>query len=131
VTAADVLLLAKNAGILFEVAGDQLIIDAPVGAVTAELRDTLARHKPELLTILAPVTEFVYLRSGLTVPRPAYDLAGALQARDFRLVTDPDHQFTIEPTATSGPLTEQDRAGISRWRPHLGAIVGYRCPELA
>jgi pyochelin synthetase len=127
-TASDVLQLAKNAGIVLEADGDQLVVDAPLGALTPKLRDLLAQHKPELLATLAPVLEFVHLQSGLTVPLPSFLLAFDLERRGFRLATDRDHQFTIEPTGTSGPLTAQDRAGIRRWHAHLGAIIDYVYP---
>lgn len=41
------------AGVILEARGDRLHIDAPVGVVTSEIRDSLVRHKPELLAILA------------------------------------------------------------------------------
>jgi hypothetical protein len=68
------------------------------------------------------VTEFVYLRGGLTVPRPALELALDLEGRGFRMSLDAGQQFQIEPAAA---LTEADLAAIRRWRLHLGAIIGY------
>jgi hypothetical protein len=43
---------------------------------------------------------------------------------------DECEQFQIEPTRMSGPLTDEDRAAITRWRLHLGAIVAYP-PEVS
>ena len=89
---------------------------------------TLARHKAALLAMLAPVTEFVYLKSGLTVPLPALRLALDLEQRGFRMSLDHARQLQIDPGAG---LTDTDRATIARWRLHLGAIVGYVPPEVS
>ena len=120
-TALDILTLARDAGIVLEARGDILHVDAPAGRLTPELRDQLAKRKPDILAILAP-TEFVTLKGGLVVPLPALRLALDLEHRGFRLALDEHQQFVIEPTST---LTEADRAAIRRWRLHLGAIVAY------
>jgi len=121
-TADDLLLWARTSGIVLEAQGDKLIVDAPSGTLTPQLRAELARHKPALLARLAPVSEFVYLRGGLTVPLPAFRLALAFEDRGFKMVLDECKQFAIEPTSK---LTEEDRAGIRRWRQHLAVIIGY------
>jgi hypothetical protein len=120
VTPTEVLILARGSGIVLEAQGDTLIVDAPVGRLTPELRGELARHKPALLALLT--TEFVYLRGGLTVPRPALELALDLERRGFTLTLDECRQFTITATAA---LTDEDRSSLRRWRSHLGAIVAY------
>ncbi len=51
-TSADVLLRARSNNITLDVQGDRLIVDAPSGALTPELRSELARHKAELLAVL-------------------------------------------------------------------------------
>jgi hypothetical protein len=107
---------------VFDVQGDRLIVDAPTGALTPELRSELARHKPALLTLLRPVTAFITLRHGPTLPADAIRLAIDLEARGFRMSLDAHQQFQIEPAAQ---LTDEDRAAVARWRLHLGAIVGY------
>jgi hypothetical protein len=127
-TALDILTLARDAGIVLKVRGDILHVDAPAGRLTPELRDLLARRKPELLALLAPVTEYVYLRGGLTVPRPALELALDLERRGFHMRLDEHQQFEIEPHAA---LTESDRARIGRWRLHLAAVFGYQVPTCA
>jgi hypothetical protein len=43
----------QAAGAVLEVRGDRLHVDAPIGLITPELRDSIARHKPELLAMLA------------------------------------------------------------------------------
>ena len=45
------------------VAGDKLRVNAPTGALTAELRRTLLDHKPELLEALRQRTPGQYLAS--------------------------------------------------------------------
>src|SRR5438445_6785321 len=121
-TATELRTAVRQGGIVLEARGDRLHVEAPAGAVTPGLREELTRHKPALLELLVPVTEFVYLRGGLTVPRPALELALDLKNRGFKMALDKDQQFTIEATAE---LTDEDRASIRRWKLHLGAIVGY------
>jgi TubC N-terminal docking domain len=43
----------QAAGVVLEARDGRLRVDAPVGIVTPEIRDSLARHKPELLAMLA------------------------------------------------------------------------------
>jgi hypothetical protein len=127
VTADEILIMAQANDIVLDVQGDRLIVDAPSGALTPELRSELARHKPALLTLLRPVTEFVTLKNGPTLQAAAIRLAIDLEARGFRMTLDEGQQFTIEPAAS---LTETDLAAIARWRLHLGAIIGYQAPEI-
>lgn len=116
----------RREGFQLCVEGDRLRI-RPVDRLTPALREALARRKPELLALLAPVSEYVTLRGGLTLPLPALQLAWNLEDRGFRMTLDADLQFHIEPTAA---LTDTDLAAIARWRLHLGAIIGYTCPEV-
>lgn len=121
----EVLTAARQADIRLQVEGDRLVVDAPAGALTPELRDQLVRYKPALLARLAPVA-LISLRGGLVVPAPALLLALDLERRGFRLSLDAaDQVVVIEPTEA---LTDLDRAGIARWRHHLGVIVAYEAP---
>lgn len=122
------MLLAQLRGEGFEICveGDRLRI-RPADRLTPALREALARRKPEFLALLAPVTEFVSLRGGLTVPRPALELALDLEARGLPLQTTPTGEFMIP---TDPTLTEADRAGLVRWRRHLAALADYRAPEV-
>jgi TubC N-terminal docking domain len=43
----------EAAGVVLEVRGDRLHVDAPAGMVTPDMRASLARHKGELLAMLA------------------------------------------------------------------------------
>ena len=106
----------------FELAayGDRLRI-RPVELVTPALRDTLARHKTELLSLLAP-PEFVTLRGGLTLPRPALQLVWDLEARGFCVGVTAGGDVEIQPAAA---LTTRDRAAIQTWGRHLAAVVRY------
>src|SRR5713101_1807049 len=124
-TLAELLTMVRAADIQLEVCGDRLVFDAPRGALTPELRATLAEEKPALLALLAPV-EFVALKGGVTIPVPALRLALDLEARGIPLATDADHQFVVPKHER---LTADDLVNIQRWRAHLGAIVDYRAPE--
>lgn len=119
-TPTEILLLARANDIVLGVQGDRLIVDAPTGVLTPELRSELARHKQVLLALLASVNEFVTLKNGPTLPLPAILLALDLERRGFKMMLDECQQFTIEPTAA---LTDADLAAIRRWRLHLEAIV--------
>jgi hypothetical protein len=121
----------EDKGVEFAVdAGD--IIAAPADLLTADdladLRCWKAHVLATLLARLAPVTEFVSLRGGLTVPRPALELALDLEARGFRLSLDGAKQIVVEPLEKLAPA---DLAAISRWRHHVAAIVDYRFDVLA
>lgn len=128
-SAAELLMMAKAAGIILRADGDRLLYEAPKGTLTPELKDALVLHKPALLNLLKPVTEFITLKNGPTLPADAIRLAIDLEARGFRMSVDEAHQFQIESTTTT--LTDADRAGIARWRLHLGAIIGYEPPEIS
>lgn len=42
----------RNQGVCLEVDGERLMVDAPAGAITDEIRTNLAEHKPKLLKLL-------------------------------------------------------------------------------
>jgi len=42
----------KSQDVRLEVDGERLVVDAPAGAITDEIRNTLAEHKPMLLKLL-------------------------------------------------------------------------------
>jgi tubulysin polyketide synthase-like protein len=50
--AASLLRKLREAGILIRSDGGRLIVEAPVGVVTAEMRGDLARHKKALVAVL-------------------------------------------------------------------------------
>jgi TubC N-terminal docking domain len=70
--------------------------------------------------------EFVVMRAGLTVPVEALLLALDLESRGVRLALDGD-ALLVGPR---GRLTDEDRASIRRWKPHLLAIVSYNADAL-
>lgn len=121
-TAHDLLRESARLGVRLEAHGDRLHVEARRGALTPEFRNQLATHKPALLALLAPVTGYVTLKGGLTLPVEALRLAWSLEDRGFTMALDESQQFQITPTAT---LTNADRAGIARWRRHLSAILCY------
>ncbi len=123
---ANLLARVRAADIHLEVNGDRLVVDAPKGAMTSELRAELMQHKAALLALLAPPRAFVTLRHGPTLPVEAIELAIDLEARGFALSLDPCQQIVIAPTAD---LSDLDRSRIRRWRSHLAAIVAYHPEE--
>src|SRR2546427_10572373 len=72
-TASGLLSQLRESGVEIKISGDdRLVIDAPRGAITPELRSALASHKPELLQILrAEQTAEV----AATTPRPQEPVA--------------------------------------------------------
>ena len=59
-SAAELLNELKSRGVSLEANGDRLRVDAPRGAITPELRRTLAAHKAELLGLLQRPGELHY-----------------------------------------------------------------------
>ena len=68
------------------------------------------------------------MRDGPTLPLPPLQLAWNLEDRGFTFRLDACQQVVVEPT---DQLTDEDRAAVVRWRRHLGAIAGYRAPDVA
>jgi hypothetical protein len=127
-TPAELLHACQSRGIRLSVVDGALRYRAPGGALTPDLRAALQVAKPALVRLLQPVTEFVTLNGGLTIPVPALQLALDLEARGISLATDGEHRFVVPDDPR---LTSHDQAAIARWRLHLGAIVEYRVPEVA
>ena len=125
-TVIEVLAVCRSAGIRLEVAGSRLRFDARTGALTSELRDALARHKPEVLELLT--SRFITLRDGPTLPLPVLQLAWRLEDRGFKLNLTVAGGVEISPELA---LTDQDRRAIARWRTHLAALTAnvQRVPE--
>jgi hypothetical protein len=67
-TLTDVLTVARDAGIVLEAEGGRLRVDAPVGAITPELRQALVQHKPALLGVVWRLEEM--RRLARVAPRP-------------------------------------------------------------
>lgn len=65
--------------------------------------------------------DFVLLRGGLTLPIAVLRLAWALEARGLHLGVEGD-MLTVGPRAL---LTDEDRASLRRWKPHLLALLDY------
>ena len=77
------------------------------------------QHKADLLPLLAPVTEFVTLKGGLTVPVPALTLVLDLEARGFRMSED-----AFESRDRAGDGSHGRRSGRP---PPLAATPGGDC----
>lgn len=73
------------------------------------------------------VTSFVVLRSGMTVPLAALQLAWSLERRGATFTVEGEDLIVDGPR---GLLTEDDRAAIRRWRVHLKAIATHHAPEV-
>jgi pyochelin synthetase len=56
-TAAALLAELRNRGAALAVVGDKLRVEAPVGTITPEIREALARHKATLLAMLSSDSE--------------------------------------------------------------------------
>lgn len=77
-TAGELLEELRRRGATVTTEGGELHIVAPKGALTPELRQALAGHKPELLVLLAGELERVYWTTG---PRPDLVEDSSLWAR--------------------------------------------------
>jgi hypothetical protein len=71
---------------------------------------------------MTPVLEFVVFHGGLTLPLPAVALALDLERRGLYLRREDWNVLVVGPRKY---LTEDDRAGIGRWKPHLLALLEY------
>ncbi len=120
-TAAEVLTTCREAGIRLEAAGDRLRYEAPSGTLTPELRDTLTRHKAELLSLLTPERFVTLAPTGLTLPREAVDFAMDLERRGFELTVS-DRDIDVQPAKA---LTPADRDALARWRQHVVALTQF------
>jgi hypothetical protein len=67
-TIREVLTAANDAGIVLEARGETLHVEAPIGAVTPDLRAALATHKPNLLEVIWRLKAM--RRLAVTAPRP-------------------------------------------------------------
>jgi hypothetical protein len=65
----------------------------------------------------------VCLRGGLCVPLEPLHLLLNLEARGFQLGRKDDDQIWVRPFSQ---LTDDDTAGLRRWRHHLRALVAYQ-----
>ncbi len=121
-SAANLLARVRAADIQIEASGDRLLVDAPSGALTPELRAELARQKPALLALLSRPRGFVTLREGPTLPIEAIELTLDLERRGFTLHVVATQQIVVEPAAE---LSDLDRARLRRWTYHVAAVVTY------
>ncbi len=81
---------------------------------------TLSRFRMGGMLVCDSKSEFVHLQRGLVVPRPAVDLALALENRGFRLWADGD-----ELVVDGAGLTSTDMAALQRWKGHVLLLVKY------
>ena len=75
----------------------------------------------------ATATSFVVLKSGVTVPLAALQLAWSLERRGATLTVEGDDLVMDAPR---GLLTDEDRRTIRRWREPLKAIATDHAPAL-
>jgi len=140
----SLLLQLELHGFTLAAAGDRIRI-RPSSQLTPHLRAQIKNHRADLLLWLnrrdagknerrevrpvamanAPL-DFVTLKGGLSVPRPALEFTIDLERRGIPLATDQNHQFIVPDDQRLRP---DDLVAIQRWRLHLGAIIEYELPE--
>jgi hypothetical protein len=76
-TAAKLLADLRRVGVVLSVKGERLTFDAPAGALTADLKDAMRRHKPELIGLLKRGTVYVNPTATAADLRAVDDLFGA------------------------------------------------------
>ena len=77
------------------------------------------------------MSELVELRGGLIVPVEAYELVCRLTVeRNLTLTVDGDRLRVSGPPGIAPALTDDEVAGIKRWKPHLIALMQYRAPKV-
>ena len=67
---------------------------------------------------------YVLLRGGLAVPAAPLVLLFELEARGLRLSREGD-DLVIRPR---GHLTDEERRQLTRWKPHVLALLDYEVP---
>lgn len=79
-TPADLLTELERRGVKLTLAGDRLHVEAPAGVLTPDLKETLAKHKAALLTLLEEREGRMTIWPGVVVRihpmRPACQAAG-------------------------------------------------------
>jgi hypothetical protein len=87
VTTFELLEVARERNIEFEVRGDRLFQRGPAGAMTEELRVEIRQQKTTLVALLDPAGRFVALKGGLVVPAAALILASIWKRETFHSPT--------------------------------------------
>ncbi len=67
-------------------------------------------------------SDFVVLKGGLVVPLPAVELALDLERRGIELWIEDGDALCVGPP---DHLTDEDRAALRRWKPHVLALLTY------
>src|SRR5687767_8738225 len=103
-SARELLVQLREKGVEVKANGDRLVIDAPRGAITPDLRDALSANKAELLQILtAPPIERTLTRpepplvqAPMAPPEPvAVERAAPLRTREPEAIS-PERSSVIE-----------------------------------
>jgi len=121
-TAVELLVTCRAAGVDLEAQGGWLKYQAPTGALTPELGSQLKAQKAELLSLLSAPPYVVLAPTGLAMPLPVLDLAWNLEDRGFPITTGEDGTLSVEP---NDALTPADRSALSRWESHLVALSEF------
>ncbi len=120
-TAPELLVTCREAGIELAANGDRLRLNAPRGAVTPELRAQLKECKAEILPLLATPRFVALAPTELTLPRAVVDFAMDLERRGFTLTVS-QSEIDVHPAKA---LTPADQAALARWRSHLVALTEF------
>ena len=67
-------------------------------------------------------SDYLILKGGLALPVGAFRLALDLEARGLHMRCEEGDVLVVGPRER---LTDEDRAGLRKWKPHLLAIVTY------
>jgi len=94
-SAYDLLSDLRQAGVVVKAAGtDRLVVDAPKGALTAEMRASLAEHKKELLSILT-VTEAPRDSQPASIPQTRRAESRPMAPPVFAGASQSNHEFSV------------------------------------
>ena len=68
---------------------------------------------------------------GLTVPVDAYNLIHELMTQRGLVLAQIGEKLRIQnPDASAPVLSDEDRARIRKWKPHLLALLAYQAPPI-
>ena len=117
-TPRELLVQLREQGVEIKSNGDRLLIDAPKGAITPDVRDALAANKAELLKILntPPPTERAAASRPVeksTAPRPIEPIASAPMVAVPPPRPQPAAQPSVRPISPSAPPEVDDPRATS------------------
>lgn len=114
--ANDFLADLRKAGIIVRANGDRLVVEAPAGLVTTQLRDELARRKETLLFALRDSIELRLVPEDMEILREVANLLAVAYQRFLRIPRVPAEEASCK--ATVGVALSGESSVYGGGQPH-------------